>query len=145
MDTLELTIDYESFIARQELDYILESVDRIIGETLLPDLVLEHAGGRPVGSYIAISGVRSGSVTLLLLAGAPVAIYLKNRFAKGAKKGRLAKEVEATGKLVSDALGSLIAPINRWGEQYVAKARGDGSNLRQVKAQLPSKKRPPKR
>jgi hypothetical protein len=144
METLELTIDYEEFIARQELDYILESIDRIIEDTLLKGGP-PGRGGRPSASYIAISGVRSGSITLLIVAGTAVSTYLGQRFAKGAKKGQLGKEVERLGKTVSDGLGKLIAPINAWGERYVAKARDEGSNLRQVKAESPKKKGSPKR
>jgi len=146
IETLELTIDYEGFIARQELGYILESIDRIIEDALLRDQApQEGPSGRPSTSHIAISGVRSGSVTVLVVLGTAVSTYLAGRFSKGAKRGQFGDEVEKMGKLVSDGLGKLIAPINAWAEAYVRKARDEGSNLRQVKAQLPQTDRRKKR
>lgn len=139
MATFELVIEYDDFIARQELNYVLEAIDYIIEETLFPERLPENRTGgrsrRASTSYIAISGVRDGSIELLVTVGAAVGVYLGRRLRRGFNRGTFPEQVERVGQVVSDGLGGIVERFNDWAERYVQTARERGSNIRVIRAQ----------
>ncbi len=144
-----ITIEYDEFITRFDLDEILTSIDRIIEVELLdyfdPEFryprtrypyilpYWEHA--EPEFSYLGITSVSAGSITLAVFAGGVVLGYVAKRFKKGVDKSLLAEELERSGRLSGDVFGSALTRINNWAEKYVPKQRELGGRVTKITVQ----------
>lgn len=125
----ELVIEFDNFITRYELDYILTSIDRIIEQELLyPSL----RRGRPKSSYIGITGVSTGSIDLEIIVGAVVTKYVATRLKRGFDRGPLDSEIEHSGQIVNSALAGLLGKINDWAEKYVQSSKHKGGQINKV-------------
>ena len=144
-----IVIDYEDFITRLDLDEILGSIDRIIEAELLdyydpefryirrrypyPFSFWEH--GESELSYVGIKSVGAGSITLTVFVGGVVLGYVARRFKKGVDKSLLAEELERSGRLAGDVMGSVLTRLNNWAERYVPKQRQLGGNVTKITVQ----------
>lgn len=132
-DEYELVIDFEEFITRQELNYILLSLDRIIEQQLFPDIYYSRTSPRgPVFTYLGITGASAGSIILGLGAGKKIFKYASRRIGLGFERGKFGIELERSGEIVSNALGGILGKLNDWAERYVGSARKKGSNIRGI-------------
>ncbi len=144
-----IVIDYEHFVTRFDLDEILGSIDRIIEAELLdyfdpefryirrrypyPFSFWEH--GEAQLSYVGIKSVGAGSITLTVFVGGVVLGYVARRFKKGVDKSLLADELERSGRLAGDVMGSVLTRLNNWAERYVPKQRELGGNVTKITVQ----------
>lgn len=150
-----ITIEYDDFVTRLDLDEILRTIDRIIETELLfyffgpdlfrlrlnyPDLPPYWDTGEPEFSYVGIRSVESGSITLVAFVGGAVLGYVAKRFKRGVDKSILAEELARSGRLSGDFFGQLLARINDWGEKYVRKQRDFGGNVRRIRVEKRHKK-----
>ena len=152
-----ILIEYDDFLTRFDLDEILSSIDRIIEDELLSkfDPVFRFRLWRhypfpywyrdaPELSYVGIAAVDRGSIILTVLASGAVATYVARRFKKGVDKSLLAEQLERSGLLVGDVLGSALAQINDWAEKYVPKQRELGGKIKSLRVERKRKNDPNK-
>lgn len=150
-----ITIEYDDFLTRFDLDEILSSIDRIIEDELLSEVDHKFRYWRlhhypypflyreaPDLSYVGITAVDRGSITLIVLASSAVAIYVARRFKKGVDKSMLAEELERSGMLMGDVFGSALMRINDWADKYVPKQRELGGNVKKVTVKRRNKNDP---
>lgn len=143
-----IAIDYDDFVTRFDLDEILSSIDRIIEEELLSDLdprfdyFLRRSypfgypfryREEPALSYVGITTVESGSILLTVVASTAVAAYVARRFKKGVDRSLLAEELERSGRLAGDLLGTALSRLNDWAERYVPKQRELGGKVKSIR------------
>lgn len=153
-----IAIDYDDFVTRFDLDEILSSIDRIIEEELLSGLGLpfyyrysypfgypfQHRE-EPALSYVGITAVDRGSILLTVVASTTVAAYVARRFKKGVDGSLLADELERSGRLAGDLLGTALSRLNDWAERYVPKQRELGGKVKSIRvARKPKPKNGPK-
>jgi len=143
-----ITIEYDGFITRFDLDEILVSIDRIIEIEILdywdpefrflrrryPYLSPYWDHAEPDFSYIGIKSVEAGSITLGVFLGGVVVGYVAHRFKKGVDKSLLAEELERSGRLTGNVVGVLLQRINNWAERYVPKQRELGGRVTKISA-----------
>ncbi len=143
-----ITIEYDEFITRFDLDEILGSIDRIIEfeylDHLGPDFWILRQRilhffpywGRPKPdfTYIGIKSVEAGSITLGVFLGGAVLGYVAHRFKKGVDESLFAEELERSGILRGDIVGSLLKCINDWAERFVPKQRELGGRVKKITA-----------
>jgi hypothetical protein len=152
-----ITIEYDDFITRMDLDEILRAIDRIIEYELivrlyepvviwrgyypgLPYLKFTTSeGAHSELTYVGIKSVRPGSMKLLVVIGSAVLSYFAKRFAKGVDESLLAKEIARLGHLFGHLVGLLVKRINDWAEKYVLEQRERGGRVRKIEAQLEQK------
>jgi len=139
-----IIIDYDGFLTRFDLDEILSSIDGIIEDELLSEFDPDYRFMRrrypypywyretPELSYIGITAVDRGSIILTVIASGAVATYVARRFKKGVDKSLLAKQIERSGKMTGDVLGSVLKRINDWAEKYVPEQRELGGKVKKV-------------
>ena len=141
-----ILIEYDDFLTRFDLEEILSSIDRIIEDELLSRFDPEfrfwlrlhypfpywHLDA-PELSYVGITAVDRGSIILTVLASGAVATYVARRFKKGVDKSLLAEQLERSGQLAGDVLGSALARINDWAEKYVPKQRELGGKIKSLR------------
>jgi hypothetical protein len=143
-----ITIEFNGFITRFDLDEILSSIDRLIEEELFdsfgPDF-FDYRRRRypfhpylnrevPAFSYLGITSVESGSITLGVVIQGAVVAYVARRFKKGVDESLLAKELQRSGRLSGNALGYILERINNWAERYVPEQREIGGNVTKIEA-----------
>ena len=141
-----ITIEYDNFVTRFDLDEIMTSIDRIIEDALLLELEFGPQFFRkyhylypylyrnsPEFSYIGIISIETGSITLGVVISAAISTYVAKRFKKGVDKSLLAAEFEHSGRLTGDFLGKILELINNWAEKYVPKQQELGGNIRKIK------------
>lgn len=147
-----IIIDYDDFLTRFDLNEILSSIDRIIEDELLSEVDHDYRymwrrphhywyRKTPKLSYIGITAVDRGSISLTVIASSAVAIYVVRRFKKGVNKSRLAKQIERSGKITGDVLGGVLQRINDWAEKYVLKQRKLGGKVKKIRAEKGGEKR----
>lgn len=142
----KIIIEYDDFLTRFDLEEILSSIDGIIEDELLSDfnsdfpLTRRHKYRHPPWyreapglSYIGITAVGRGSITLSVIFSNAVSTYVARRFKKGVGKSLLAKELERSGKLTGDKLGSVLKRINDWAEEYVPEQRELGGKVKKIR------------
>jgi hypothetical protein len=151
-----ITIEYDGFLTRFDLDEILKSIDRIIEDEFLEDYYPElgfyrrRRGGfglwslareshEPHFSYVGIKAINSGSIELIVVAGGFVLGYIAKRFKKGVDESLLAEQLQRTGHLAGDVLGSVLARVNDWAERYVPKQRELGGRVTKITAKRKGK------
>jgi len=150
-----IVIDFDDFLTRFDLDEILSSIDRIVEDELLSQLgpgprfwglypypypiSLREA---PELSYVGITSVDRGSIVLTVIASTAVATYVARRFKKGVDKSLLAEELERSGRLTGNVIGSVLGRVNDWAEKYVPKQRELGGKVRAVRAERKHKDGP---
>jgi hypothetical protein len=83
-------------------------------------------------SFVGIKGIDAGSILLTVFAGGAVAAYVARRFKKGVDKSLLAEELERSGRMAGDVMGSALNRINNWAEKYVPKQKELGGNVKRV-------------
>ena len=139
-----ITIEYDDFLTRLDLDEIIRSIDRIIEDHLLdfydvPFFVLRQRYGaftrdpeNPEFTYIGIRSISAGSITLSVFVTTSVLLYVARRFRKGVSESLLADEIQRSGRLAGDVLGSVIKPINDWVERYVPKQQEIGGKVKKI-------------
>jgi len=144
-----ITIEYDNFLTRFDLDEILKSIDRIIEWELLDYyydyLPLEFSARRryraslfgfgdfePRFSYVGIESVGSGSIILKVVAGIAVLKYVVTRFKKGVDESLLVNELARSGRIAGDLLGALLGRINDWAERYVPTQRQLGGKITKI-------------
>jgi hypothetical protein len=149
-----IAIEYDDFLTRFDLDEILSSIDRIIEDELLSELDPEFRFWRrhhypypyyreaPELSYVGITAVDRGSIILTVLASGAVATYVARRFKKGVDKSMFAEELERSGRMAGDVLGSALTRINDWAEKYVPKQRELGGKVKKVTVKRKNKNDP---
>ena len=143
-----ILIEYDDFLTRFDLDEILSSIDRIIEDELRSNIYPEFDllfrklypfrywyRDTPELSYVGITAVDRGSIILTVLASGAVATYVARRFKKGVDKSLLAEELERSGFIVGNLLGSVLKQINDWAEAYVPKQRELGGKIKSIKAE----------
>lgn len=149
-----ITIEFDEFLTRFDLDDVLSAIDRIIEDELAarfdPDLDFWLArrkrfyplwpwpfgsGEAPEFSYVGITAVGAGSVILTFLVSGAVATYVARRFKKGVDKSLLAEEIERSGRLAGDVFGALLVKVNNWAERYVPKQRELGGKITRIRVQ----------
>lgn len=142
-----IVIDYDDFLTRYDLDEILTSIDRIIEDELLSqydpefrylrrrhhDLFPYWNRDEPAFSYLGITGVDRGSIILGVFASGAVATYVARRFKKGVDKSILAEQLERSGVLAGDILGSVLERINDWAAKFVPKQRDLGGKVTEIR------------
>ncbi|MDE3021006.1 MAG: hypothetical protein KGI54_04030 [Pseudomonadota bacterium] len=151
-----ITIEYDNFLTRFDLDEILSSIDRIIEDELFsrfnPEFHLFFPKyykfpywyrDTPEFSYVGITGVDHGSIILTVLASAAVVHYVATRFKKGVDKSLLAEELERSGQLSGDLFGPILSRINDWAEKYVPKQQELGGKVKKVRVERKRKNKPP--
>jgi hypothetical protein len=115
-----ITIEYNEFITRLDLDEILESIDRIIEAKLLVYFGIRDLADKPHSyifpywehikpklTYLGIRSVSAGSITLDVVVSIAVLKYVAKRFKKGVDKSTLVDEFARSGQLTGDIIGSL--------------------------------------
>lgn len=145
---LKISVDFDDFVTRFDLDEILGSIDRIIEQEVFwgvyPKWFLEedifgpfyeHRFHQPRMTYLGIRSINSGSLIIGAFIGGAVLTYVSTRFARGVDESLLADELKRSGRLTGDSLGRILSRINDWGERYVKKQRDKGGNVRAIKAQ----------
>ena len=149
-----ITIEYNDFLTRFDIDEILSSIDRIIEDELLSVLDPHYEFLRRNGyfylyhqetpqlSYIGITAVDRGSISLIVLSSGAIAGYVAHRFKKGVDKSLLAEELERAGQIVGDVLGRVLGRINDWAEKYVPKQRELGGKVKKITVKRKSKNDP---
>lgn len=129
----ELVIEFEEFITRRELNYILLSLDRIIEQQLFPNIYYSRPSPRgPVFTYLGITGASAGSIILGLGTGKKIFKYASRRIGRGFERGQFGNELERTGEIVSNAFGGILGKLNDWAEKYVGSAKKKGSHIRGI-------------
>jgi len=139
-----ITVEYDDFITRFDLDEILGSIDRIIEAEVLGalDRPLRFRLGpyqwryrEPEDadfSYIGIKSVGAGSITFTIFASGIVLGYVAKRFRKGVDTSLFAEEIERSGRLSGDVIGSALARVNNWVERFVPKQRELGGKVTKI-------------
>ncbi len=140
-----ITIEYEEFLTRLDLDEIIKSIDRIIEDEVLGFndtpwryLVRERfgpiiiEGEHPKFSYVGIRSIDSGSITLTVIVGGAILAYAAKRFRRGVAESLLADELQRSGRLTGDVLGTVLGRINNWAERYVPVQREMGGNVKKI-------------
>jgi hypothetical protein len=141
-----ITIEYDEFITRFDLDEILRSIDRIIEIEVFdyfdpefrflrrryPYSAPYWENAEPEFSYLGIRSISSGSITLAVFASGAVVGYVARRFKKGVDKSLLAEELERSGRLTGNVFGSALTRINDWAEKYVPKQRELGGRVTKI-------------
>ncbi|MBE1162795.1 hypothetical protein [Dyella acidiphila] len=144
-----ITIEFNDFITRFDLDEILASIDGLIEEELFdffgPDFFFFRRRrysfppylnrDAPVFSYLGITSVESGSITLGVFVGGAVVGYVGKRFKKGVDESLLAKEIQRSGRLVGNVMGRILERINNWAERYVPEQQELGGNITKIEVQ----------
>lgn len=144
-----ITIEYDDFLTRFDLDEILASIDHIIETKLLdyygPDFQFfrqrywyfapYREGIESEFSYLGIKSVDAGSITLTVFVSGVVLGYVAKRFMKGVDQSLFAEELEHAGRMVGDLFGSVLARVNNWAERYVPKQRELGGRVTKITAQ----------
>ena len=143
-----ISIEYDGFITRFDLDEILTSLDRIIESELLSQLGLNYwilrrrisyffplwGESKPDFTYIGIKSVKAGSINLVVFIGGAVLGYVARRFKKGVDESLFAEELERSGILTGNLLGILLKRINDWAEKFVPKQRELGGRVKKITA-----------
>jgi hypothetical protein len=141
-----ITIEYDEFLTRFDLDEILGSIDRIIEAEVFDYFDPEFRFYRkrypyslpywerdePEFSYLGIKSVSAGSITLAVFVSGAVVGYVAKRFKKGVDKSLLADELERSGRLTGNVFGSALTRINNWAEKYVPKQRELGGRVTKI-------------
>ncbi len=144
-----ITIEYEDFVTRFDLDEILSSIDRIIEAELLdyfdpdfrfsrrryPYLLPYRDGPDSELSFLGIKSVDAGSITLTVFVGGVVIGYVARRFKKGVDKSLFAEELERSGRMAGDVFGTVLGRVNNWAERHVPKQRELGGRVTKITAQ----------
>ena len=76
------------------------------------------------------------------MSSSAVFLYVAHHFKNGVDESRLAKELERSGKIAGDLLGSALAKINGWAEGYVKKQRVNGGNVKGISVKRKNKNIP---
>lgn len=143
-----ITIEYDGFVTRFDLDEILGAIDRIVEIEILDYWDPEFRFLRrrypyywpyweqtePDFSYIGIKSVEASSITLGVFLGGVVVGYVAHRFKKGVDKSLFAEELERSGCLTGNVVGVLLQRINDWAERYVPKQRELGGRVTKITA-----------
>lgn len=151
-----ITIDYDDFLTRFDLDEILSSIDRIIEDELFSELDPEFHFWRrryyafypylyreaPEFSYVGITSVNRGSIILTVIVSGAVATYVAKRFKKGVDKSLLAEQLERSGRLAGNVLGSVLERVNDWAEKYVPKQKELGGRIKSIRVEHKHKPEP---
>lgn len=139
-----ITIEYDDFLTRLDLDEIIGSIDRIIEDHLLdfydvPFFAFRQRYGayirdpdNPEFTYIGIKSINAGSITLTVVVTTGVLFYVTRRFGKGVSESLLADEIQRSGRMAGDVLGNVIKPINDWIERYVPKQQQIGGKVKKI-------------
>jgi hypothetical protein len=136
---LTITISFEEFLTRFDLDEIISSIDAMVEQWVLfpaseiPAEPWERV--KPDISYVGIKSVEPGSIVLLTVIGTAIATYVAGRFAKGVNKSIFGKELARSGRIFGDAIGPLLRGINDWAEKYVPQQREAGGHVTGISAQ----------
>jgi hypothetical protein len=144
-----ITIEYDEFVTRFDFDEILRSIDRIIETELLdyfdpesyfrrrgyPYSLRRWEGYEPEFSYLGIKSASTGSITLVVFVGGVVLGYVARRFKRGVDQSILAQELERSGRLTGNVLGSALTRINNWAERYVPMQRELGGRVTKITVQ----------
>lgn len=149
-----IIIEYDDFLTRFDLEEILSSIDGIIEDELLSNfdsdfpLTRRHKYRHPPWyreapglAYIGITAVNRGSIILSVIFSSAVSIYVARRFKKGVDKSLWAKELEHSGKLTGDKLGSALKRINDWAEKYVPEQRELGGKVKKIRVRKKRKRK----
>ena len=143
---LLITIDFENFVTRFDLDEILGSIDRIIEREIFRDIhpmwflseeffgPFEHKYNQPRMTYLGIRSINSGSLIIGAFIGGAVLAYVGTRFAQGVDESLLADELKRSGRITGDSVGRILARVNDWAERYIEKQKEKGGNVRAIKA-----------
>lgn len=130
---IEVHIEFNEFITRLELNYILESIDREIERVILPDVLRSPSRhSRPITTHIGISGVAQGSIILRLVFGKKVGQYVEKRFRRGLKKSALGPELERSGKIAGNLLAEILKRLNDWADGYSKNSLRKRGNIQRV-------------
>ena len=148
---LIISVSFDDFVTRFDLDEILGSIDRIIEQEIFwgvyPKWLLEeeifgpfyeHRFHQPRMTYLGIRSINSGSLIIGAFIGGAVLTYVGTRFARGVDESLFADELKRSGRITGDSLGRMLSRINDWAERYVNKQREKGGNVRAIKAQAKS-------
>ncbi len=138
-----ITIEFDEFLTRFDLDAIIYNIDRIIDgdENEEPFdfdeyLYISLRGlVRPRNSYVGITAVSQGSLILTVLLSSTVSGYVSKRFFPEFRDGRLSDEIKRTAKLSDEALGFALKKINDFFEKFVRLQKARSGNLKNVKMQ----------
>ncbi|MBI5638271.1 MAG: hypothetical protein HZA03_09920 [Nitrospinae bacterium] len=149
-----IIIEFDDFLTRFDLEEILSSIDGIIEDELLSNfdsdfpLMRRHNYRHPPWyqeapglSYIGITAVNRGSIILSVIFSSAVSTYVAHRFKIGIDKSLLAKDIERSGKLIGDKLGSILKRINDWVEEYVPEQRELGGKVKKIRVEKKRKRK----
>ena len=114
-----ITIEYDGFLTRFDINEIIEAVDSMIATMLFypgPDFGVIPRSRSSLGwwyswteqpaplSFVGIRSIEPGSLTLLVFVSGAVVSYVAHRFAKGVDGSLLGKELERSGQLFGNML-----------------------------------------
>lgn len=143
-----ITIEYEGFLTRFDIDEIIEALDSMILSMLSSEVAPRSTlHSRSWWSYretqwpsqVSFVGIRSivpGSLTLLVFIGGVVVSYVGHRFAKGVDHSLLGTELKHSGQLFGNLVGPLVEGFNRWAEQYVPYQKRLNGNVKRLSARV---------
>lgn len=139
-----ITIEFDGFLTRFDLNEILSSIDFIIEDQIISHRTysfdpilryfLEEARPRrrtPLFSYLGITSVSSGSITFTVLLSSSVILYVAKNFKKGFLKGSLDEEISRSGLISNNFISNILRKINDWAEKYVDK-KGNSRNVKKI-------------
>jgi hypothetical protein len=136
-----ITISYDCFLTRFDLNEILSWIDTLIEDELLsrwhPHLFLPPFYLFPLRkasdlSFIGIRSTDKGALTLNVAFSTAVAVYVGRRFKPGVGKSFLADQFELTGGVANGVIEPIMTRINEWATQYVPKQRELGGQVTDI-------------
>ncbi|SDA16033.1 hypothetical protein SAMN05216315_1075 [Nitrosospira sp. Nsp18] len=136
-----ITITYDNFLTRFDLDEILSWIDTLIEDELLsrwhPHLCLPSFYLFPLrkASELSFIGIRStdkGALTLNVAFSTAVAVYVGRRFKPSVGKSFLADQLDLTGGVANGVIEPVMTRINEWATQYVPKQRELGGQVTDI-------------
>lgn len=139
---LRVMLEYDHFITKHDLNAIIDEIDIIVEEFIHQELKRKwKLGGkrrsrRPELSYVGITGVYPACICLIIIIGAPVAVYVATHFKAGLSKSALARQLERTGVLVGDEVGRrLVGPLNERLAAFFRREDVAARNVRSVQVE----------
>ncbi|MHB8423308.1 MAG: hypothetical protein ACYDAM_11200 [Leptospirales bacterium] len=144
-----ITIEYEDFITRYDLNEVLSAIDLIIERNIFSALfyppeyyqkkrfpfqyIVPFKFRKAEFSYLAIKSISPGSMILLVYLSVEAIKYISKRFKKGDQQSLIVEQIVRSGILIDYSLGSLLEEINNWAEEFVKKHLGK-SKIKKITA-----------
>jgi len=161
-DQITVRIEYAEYLTRLDLHEILDSLDSTVSEIMVGARLLPAPSLRPysnpfdflqiwrepvlpgftfnsgsataaaVPPFFRIKSFGTGSVVMTGILSVYAATTVLNPLKRGVDSSNLRKEIERLGRVSGDVLSAVIAQINAWGEDYVARQRASSGNVTSV-------------